>query len=80
MTADELSKHEKRIYYGTYQSNKVIRTKIDSLMRQMASFECTLGNDSTYEERQEVKNKQIKLLLKIKELDELKYDVLKKVI
>tara|TARA_R100000995_G_scaffold84260_1_gene62398 strand:- start:457 stop:699 length:243 start_codon:yes stop_codon:yes gene_type:complete len=80
MTADELSKYEKRIYYGTYQSNKVIRTKIDSLMRQMASFECTLGNDSTYEERQEVKNKQIKLLLKIKELDELKYDVLKKVI
>ena len=46
---------KKRIYYGTYQSNKIVRTKIDSLMRQMASFECTLGNDSTHEEIQEVK-------------------------
>ena len=42
MTAEELSKHEIRKYYGTYQSNKLIKSK--------------------------------------KDLDELKYDVLKKVI
>ena len=32
MTADELSKHERRIYYGSYQSNKMIKSKIDSIM------------------------------------------------
>ena len=49
-------------------------------MESMAKLECTLGIDSTYEERQKVKTKQIELLLQIKDLDELKYDVLKKVI
>ena len=80
MTAEELSKHEIRKYYGTYQSNKLIKSKIDSLMESMAKLECTLGIDSTYEERQKVKTKQIELLLQIKALAELKYDVLKKVI
>ena len=29
MTAEELSKHEIRKYYGTYQSNKLIKIEID---------------------------------------------------
>ena len=80
MTAEELSKHEIRKYYGTYQSNKLIKSKIDSLMESMAKLECTLGIDSTYEEREQVKQEQLIYLGKIKELDPLKYDVLKKVI
>ena len=69
MNKEELSKHETRIYYGAYQSNKLIK-----------SIECTLGIDSTEEERSKAKQKQLVLLSKIKELDELKYDILKKVI
>ena len=80
MTAEELSKHEIRKYYGTYQSNKLIKSKIDSLMESMAKLECTLGIDSTDEEREKVKQQQLIFLGKIKELDELKYDVLKKVL
>ena len=80
MTADELSKHERRIYYGSYQSNKMIKSKIDSIMEKMASIECNLGIDSTDEEREKAKQEQLLLLSKIKELDELKYDILKKVI
>lgn len=80
MTLEELSKHEKRIYYGTYQSNKNTRARIDALMEAMAKLECTLGIDSTDEERKKVKQKQLIFLGKIKELDELKYDVLKKVL
>lgn len=80
MTADELSKHERRIYYGTYQSNKNTKLKIDALMEKMANLEATLGIDSTDEEKQNIKNQQLIFLSKIKELDPLKYDVLKKVI
>jgi hypothetical protein len=80
MNKEELSKHETRIYYGAYQSNKLIKSKIDAIMQKMASIECTLGIDSTEEERSKAKQKQLVLLSKIKELDELKYDILKKVI
>ena len=80
MTADELSKYERRIYYGTYQSNKNTRIKIDVLMEKMAILESTLGIDSTHEEKKKVKNQQLIFLSKIKELDPLKYDILKKVI
>ena len=79
-TTDDLSQHEKRKLFGTYNTNKVTRAKIDALMKAMANLECTLGIDSTYEEREQVKQEQIIYLGKIKELDRLKYDVLKKVI
>ena len=49
-------------------------------MEKMAYIECTLGVDSTSEERYKVKQEQIILLSKIKELDPIKYDILKKVI
>ena len=73
-TTDDLSQH------GTYNTNKVTRAKIDALMQAMANLECTLGIDSTDEEREQVKQEQLIYLSKIKELDPLKYDILKKVI
>jgi|TARA_R100001463_G_scaffold53553_4_gene104592 hypothetical protein len=79
-TTDDLSQHEKRKLFGSYNTNKVIRAKIDALMQAMANLECTLGIDSTDEEREQVKQEQLIYLSKIKELDPLKYDILKKVI
>ena len=79
MTTEELSKHEQRIYYGTYESNQNIRSRIDSLMEKMAIIEANLGIDSTDEEKQKAKNEQLIYLSKIKELDEIKYDILKSV-
>ena len=78
-TTEDLSQHEKREIFGSYNTNKLIKTKIDSLMEKMAHIECTLGVDSTSEERYKVKQEQIILLSKIKELDPIKYDILKKV-
>ena len=49
-------------------------------MHRCQVIECNLGIDSTDEERQIAKNEQLILLSKIKELDPIKYDVLKKVI
>jgi len=79
-TTDDLSQHEKREIFGTYQTNKVTRAKIDAFMEAMAKLECTLGVDSTHEEKTRVKQEQLILLSKIKELDPLKYDILKKVL
>ena len=78
--SDDLSKHVKRELFGSYNTNKQIKQKIDSLMRQMANLECTLGIDSTDDEVKDVKNKQLLLLAKIKLLDPIKFDTLKKVI
>ena len=78
--SDDLTQGEKRKLYGTYNTNKQIKAKIDALMEAMAKLECTLGIDSTDEERKKVKQQQLIFLGKIKELDELKYDVLKKVL
>ena len=36
--SDDLSQHEKRELYGTYQTNKVTRAKIDALMEAMAKL------------------------------------------
>tara|TARA_R100001163_G_C5063390_1_gene200674 strand:- start:1303 stop:1545 length:243 start_codon:yes stop_codon:yes gene_type:complete len=80
MTSDELSKHEKRQLFGTYQTNKFVKSKIDALMHKCQIIECNLGIDSTEEEKIKAKNEQLILLSKIKELDPIKYDVLKKVI
>jgi hypothetical protein len=79
-TSDELTQHEKRKLFGTYSTNKQTKAKIDALMEAMAKAECTLGIDSTDKEREKVKQEQLIFLGKIKELDELKYDVLKKVL
>jgi len=79
-TSDDLSQHEKRELYGTYRTNKVTRAKIDALMEAMAQAECTLGIDSTDKEIEKVKQEQLIYLSKIKDLDPIKYDILKKVI
>lgn len=78
--SDDLTQGEKRKLYGTYNTNKQTKAKIDALMEAMAKLECTLGIDSTDEEREKVKQQQLIFLGKIKELDELKYDILKKVL
>jgi hypothetical protein len=78
--SDDLTQGEKRKLYGTYNTNKQTKAKIDALMEAMAKLECTLGIDSTDEEKKKVKQEQLIFLGKIKELDELKYDVLKKVL
>ena len=78
--SDDLTQGEKRKLYGTYNTNKQTKAKIDALMEAMAKLECTLGIDSTDKEREKVKQQQLIFLGKIKELDELKYDVLKKVL
>lgn len=80
VTSDELSQGEIRKLYGTYNTNKVIKSKIDAIMKQMATIECNLGIDSTDDERKKAKEEQLLLLIKIKELDPIKYDVLKKVL
>jgi hypothetical protein len=79
-TTDDLNRNEKRKIFGSYNTNKQTKAKIDALMEAMAKVECTLGIDSTDEEREKVKQEQLIFLGKIKELDELKYDVLKKVL
>ena len=80
VTTDDLSQNEKRKLFGSYNTNKQIKAKIDALMKAMAKIECNLGIDSTDKERAKAKQEQLILLSKIKELDEVKYDVLKKVL
>jgi hypothetical protein len=79
-TTEDLSKHEKRQLFGAYQTNKLVKAKIDALMHKCQVIECNLGIDSTDKEREIAKGEQLVYLSKIKELDPLKYDVLKKVI
>jgi|TARA_Y100000401_G_scaffold8521_1_gene5797 hypothetical protein len=79
-TTEDLSTHEKRQLFGAYQTNKAVRLKIDALMHKCQIIECNLGIDSTDEEREIAKGQQLVYLSKIKELDPLKYDILKKVI
>tara|TARA_R100000654_G_scaffold60999_1_gene87856 strand:- start:301 stop:549 length:249 start_codon:yes stop_codon:yes gene_type:complete len=79
-TTDDLSQHEKREIFGSYNTNKQVKAKIDSLMEAMAKIECNLGIDSTDEEREKASQEQLIYLSKIKELDPVKYDILKKVI
>ena len=80
VTTDDLSQNEKRKLFGSYNTNKQIKAKIDALMKAMAKIECNLGIDSTDKEREKAKQEQLLLLSIIKELDEVKYDVLKKVL
>jgi len=79
-TTDDLSQHEKREIFGSYNTNKQTKAKIDAFMEAMAKLECTLGVDSTYEEKTRVKQEQLIYLSKIKDLDPIKYDILKKVL
>ena len=79
-TTDDLNRNEKREIFGSYNTNKQTKAKIDTLMEAMAKAECTLGIDSTDEEKEKVKQQQLIYLSKIKELDPVKYDILKKVL
>ena len=79
-TTDDLNRNEKREIYGAYNTNKQVKAKIDALMEAMAKVECNLGIDSTDEEREKANQEQLIFLSKIKELDPVKYDILKKVL
>lgn len=79
-TTDDLNRNEKRNLYGSYHTNKLIKSKIDKLMHQMAVVECNLGIDSTDQEKKKAAKEQLLILAKIKKLDPIKYDILKKVI
>jgi basic membrane lipoprotein Med (substrate-binding protein (PBP1-ABC) superfamily) len=79
-TSEDLSQHEKREIYGTYETNQTIKARIDAYMEKMASIECNMGIDSSVEEKAKAKQEQLILLSKIKDLDPIKYDILKKVI
>ena len=46
----------------------------------MAILECNTGIDTTEKERKQTIKEQMILLKKIKELDPIKYDILKKVL
>jgi|TARA_R100001530_G_scaffold62078_2_gene44713 hypothetical protein len=76
---DDLNRLEKKELLGTYVTNKRIKSQIDNLMHQMAVLECNTGIDTTEKERKQTLKEQLVLLKKIKELDPVKYDVLKKV-
>ena len=80
MTLNDLTAHEKRTLYGTYHTNKRIKMQIDKLMHQMAILECNTGIDTTEKERKQTIKEQMILLKKLKELDPIKYDILKKVL
>ena len=80
VTTDDLNRNEKREIFGSYNTNKQVKAKIDSLMKAMAKIECNLGIDSTDEEREKASQEQLIFLSKIKELDPVKYDILKKVL
>ena len=82
-----LNRNEKRELLGTYHTDtkilnhrpfKKIKNQIDNLMHQMAVIECNLGVDSTIKEKSSAKKQQLELLKKIKSLDEIKFNILKK--
>ena len=75
----ELNRLEQKEILGTYVTNKRIKSQIDNLMHQMAVLECNTGIDTTEKERKQTLKEQRILLKKIKELDPVKYDILKKV-
>jgi hypothetical protein len=75
----ELNRLEQKEILGTYVTNKRIKSQIDNLMHQMAVLECNTGIDTTEKERKQTLKEQRILLKKIKELDVVKYDILKKV-
>ena len=73
-----LNRNEKRELLGTYHTNKKIKNQIANIMHQMAVIECNLGVDSTIKEKSSSKNQQLEILKKIKSLDEIKFNILKK--
>ena len=54
----------------SYNSNKNTHTKIDRLLKEIASHQANLGLDSTKEERTEIEARQQLLWAKIKTYDE----------
>lgn len=63
---------EKRELLGRYLTNKKIKISIDKLLRQMATLESTLGNDSTKKDVTTIRKEQKQILNKIKKLDPIK--------
>ena len=52
-----------------YYTNKKIRAKIDKLLFKNAQIQCTLGTDSTEEEKDEARNHTQKIAYAIYEVD-----------
>lgn len=52
-----------------YYTNKKIRSKIDKLLFKNAQVICTLGENSTEEEKEEVRNHTQKIAYAIYEID-----------
>ena len=65
-TTDDLNRNEKREIFGSYNTNKQTKAKIDALMEAMAKVECNLGIDYTDDERAKAKQEQLIFLSKIK--------------
>ncbi len=59
-----------------YHENEESRIKIDGILMEISAIECTLGKDSTEEEKRAAKNKQIKLHDEIKNIDKEFYDII----
>ncbi len=59
-----------------YQLNKEDRERIDKILIDIAAIECTLGKDSTEEEKRIAKNKQKKMNDEIRTINMEFYDVI----
>ncbi len=59
-----------------YYQDEGKRVKIDSILMEIAAIECTLGKDSTGEEKKIAKEKQSKLQQQIKQLDVDFFDII----
>jgi hypothetical protein len=53
----------------TYHEDEAARIKIDNILIEIAAIECTLGKDSTEEEKKAAKDKQRKLHRDIRNID-----------
>lgn len=59
-----------------YYENTEVKKQIDFHLQEIAAIECTLGRDSSLDEKKNAKEKQTKLHYKIKELDEDFFNVI----
>tara|TARA_R100001440_G_scaffold10997_1_gene19826 strand:- start:72 stop:356 length:285 start_codon:yes stop_codon:yes gene_type:complete len=67
------SQKDIRDNYGKYFTNKHIKDIVDRRLHEMAALESTLGSDSTEEEKELVKKRQVILMDEIKEIDEITF-------
>ncbi len=59
-----------------YHSNEEIRIKIDAILVEIAAIECTLGKDSTEDEKRIASYRQTKLHYEIKAIDSEFFDII----